>query len=210
MQIREFKGSDLNPLSVLVGSLWYADRGTTSHWQGANELCEHLSATDKGFVAQDNDGNVLGTILLGSACAKDANPDMRAHWKKQRSSMAAMASALGINTRADAAFLDEERAMLNDVKNQQGTEGAGTVELLILSSQARGKGYGKALFSQGIAWLREHGAHTVRLITDQNCDWQIYEHWGMNRVADRVSVYIPGLHMFVYEDSIDALAQRLK
>ena len=210
MHIREFKGSDLNPLSVLVGSLWHANHAPSARWQGADELCEHLSATDKGFVAEDVDGNVLGTILLGSARAADASPDMRAHWKKQRSSMAAIASALGINARANAAFLGEERAMLGDAANQRGKDGVGTIELLILSPQAHGKGYGKALFRQGVAWLGDHGAHTVRLVTDEDCDWQIYEHWDMERVAERASAYNQGLHMFVYEGSIDALAQRLK
>ncbi|MBR3224046.1 MAG: GNAT family N-acetyltransferase [Atopobiaceae bacterium] len=209
MQIRQFNGSDLNPLSELVGSLWHADHGPTARWQGADELCEHLSVTDKGFVAEDANGVVVGTILLGSACAEDANPDMRTHWKKQRSSMAGIASALGINARADAAFLDEESATLNDVTRKRGTDGVGTINLLILDPQARGKGYGKALFSQGITWLADHGAQKVRLITDEDCDWQIYEHWNMERVADRVSTCVPGLHMFVYEDSVDALLKRL-
>ena len=209
MQIRDFNGSDLNPLSELTGSIWYADHGSEACWPGANELCMHLSATDKCFVAADDDGTVLGAILIGSANAEDANPDMRTHWKKQGSSMATIASALGIDARVGAALVDEESALMTDVATQRGADGVGTVELLILSAQARGKGYGRALFGQGIAWLGNHGAQRVRLVTDEDCDWQIYEHWSMERVADRASASHPDTRMFVYEGSIDALSQRL-
>lgn len=192
MQVQEFMGADFEPLAKILGNTWHAKHGDHSFWQGADELCDYLSLTDKGFVVKDDDGKLLGAILLRSPREEDHNDTLRMHWLQQRTRLAAMATALGIDARADVAFLNEENAFMHRVAQEQGDEGAGIVKLLILAPEARGQGVGRSLLEQGLAWLKEHGATSVRLVTDDECDWSFYDHIGMDRIAEQK-------YQFIYE-----------
>ncbi len=192
MRIREFMGADFEPLSKILGESWHARHEDHAFWHGADELCFHLSKTDKGFVCEDEDGSVVGVILLTSPDESDSNDTLRMHWLQQRTRLAAMASALGVNARADVAFLNEEDALMNEVANSLGTEGVGVVQLLILEAGHKGKGFGGSLLSAGRDWLKSRGATKLRLVTDDECDWQFYEHLGFSRVIEKE-------YMFVYE-----------
>lgn len=192
MQIQEFMGSDFEPLAKILGNMWHAKHGDHSFWQGADELCDYLSLTDKGFSVKDDGGQLVGAILLRSPRDEDHNDTMRMHWLQQRTRLAAMANALGIDARADVAYLNEENEFMQKAAEERGLEGVGIIKLLILAPEARGVGIGRALFSRGAEWLREHGATRVRLVTDDECNWSFYDHIGMDRVMERG-------YQFIYE-----------
>ena len=201
MRIEELSGADFDPLSRLLGATWHARHGERNFWQGTDELCERLSKTDKGFVAKDDSGTVLGAILLRSPRDEDHNDTLRMHWLQQRTRLGAMAVALGIDARADATFLAEESKLMGEAQNELGTEDVGVIELLILSPDARGVGIGRKLYEMGTAWLTERGATTVRLLTDDECNWQFYEHMGMRRAMERnaPSSDNPDFRRYIYE-----------
>ena len=210
MRIREFSGVDFEPLSQILGFTWHSSRGSHAFWYGADELCEHLYHTDHGLVATDEQGTFMGAILLSSPNEADGNPTMKSHWLQQRTRLAAMAAALGINTREEAPILFAEQSLLDQAATQFGSDDVGHIVLVIVSSQARGQGLGRRMLQEGLAWLKEHGAVRVRLVTDDDCDWQMYEHLGMRRLMrGQVSGDAP-IGLYVYEANIDELVLKLQ
>lgn len=193
MSIESFTGADFDPLSRILGSEWHARHGSHSFWHGADELCDRLSNTDQGFVVRDDSGTLVGAILLRSPLEKDHNDTMRMHWLQQRTRLGAMAAALSINARADVAYLGLEKDFLDKAQQELGGDGVGIVELLILTPEARGAGIGRELFERGVMWLREHGAKTIRLITDDECNWGFYEHLGMRCAMKRLMPETEGI-----------------
>ena len=208
MRIRAFTGGDLNPLSRLVGSTWHAEQGGHALWCGGDEACYHLARSDQGFVAVDDEDAILGAILLASARAEDRNPEMRNHWRQQRTVMATMAKAFGVDLQPQTAELTAETALVQRTAATYGTDGAGEVVLIIVAPEARGKGVGRSLLHEGLSWLQEHGATDVRLVTDADCDWQLYEHLGMARL-EQGEVPGTGLGIYLYQARIAELLARV-
>lgn len=209
MRIRTFSGIDFERVSKILGNEWHAKYGSQSYWHGADELCEHLSQTDQGFVAEDDNGTFLGVILLASPNEQDHNQELRMHWLQQRSRIGAMAVALGINARADAAFLNDENALLKKAAEEYGSDGVGQIVLLIVSEDARGQGVGRKLMQRGVAWLQEHGATTTRLVTDDDCDWEFYERLGMEQTLFDLYTDAPTCGLYIYQDATQHLADAL-
>lgn len=199
MRIREFSGQDFDPVSRLLGEQWHARHGHTAYWQGADELCEHLSRSDAGFVAIDDEGKLQGIALLAGADGYERNETMRMHWLQQRTRLAAMAKALGIDARADASLLNDEAELVQKAKEQLGEGETGELVLLIIASQARGTGVGRELLRMGLSWLAAQGAEHLCLVTDDACDWQFYEHLGMRKalVGSASSRADCGLYVYV-------------
>lgn len=204
MRVRTFSGADFDPVAKLLAQTWYEHRGAHAIWHGADELCAHLARTDKGFVAEE-DGTFLGVILLASPFEDDKNKDMRMHWLQQRTRTAAMAKVFGVNAREDAQVIAEEDELLEEVAERHGLADVGEIPLVIVASEARGRGVGRALLREGLAWLDERGAADVRLVTDDDCDWQMYEHLGMRRVGETVSKVRPGLGIYSYQGNVKKL-----
>ena len=208
MRVRTFAGADFDPAARLLAQIWYADHGSHAIWHGADELCAHLARSDKGFVAEE-DGTFLGVILLASPLEEDKNEDMRRHWLQQRTRTAAMANVFGVNAREGARVIAEEDELLDEVAARSGSTGVGEIPLLIVAGDVRGKGFGGALLREGLSWLFERGASDVRLVTDDDCDWQFYEHINMSRVGETVSHARPGMGIYVYQGSVAVLLSHL-
>jgi GNAT superfamily N-acetyltransferase len=207
MQIRDLTGSDFEPLSRIVGELWHAHHEGRSYWYGADELCVHLSLTDKGFVAE-SDGKVIGAILLQSPREEDKNKDLYMHWIQQRTRIAAMCNVLGFNAREDNEVLNVERDALSLAADQYGNDNVGEVVLFVVAKAAQGQGVGHALMQEGVTWLANHDARVVRLVTADDCDWQVYEHYGMERLPLNRQFIFDSIESYVYQaDAADLLAR---
>jgi hypothetical protein len=50
-----------------------------------------------------------------------------------------------------------------------------------------------------MAWFEERGTANVRLVTADDCDWQVYEHWGLERVGEGTASADPSFGMYVYQ-----------
>ncbi len=224
MRIREFMGIDFEPAARILGDTWHKEHGGRAYWQGADELCSYLAHCDKGYVAFGNvptkegepvDGDtMLGIILVASPREEDHNKDLRMHWLQQRTSVAFMANALGINARADAALLNEEHELMVRANSEFGTQNVGEIVLLIVTENARGQGVGRELLRKGVTWLQTHDVSRIRLVTDDDCDWQAYEHLGMRRVLEAPATTVASkdktpFYMYVYETSGIELAHRI-
>jgi len=209
MQIRDFTGADFEPLSRIVGNLWHAQHEGRAYWHGADELCVHLSVASKGLVAEEN-GEVVGAVLLQSPREEDQNKDLHMHWLQQRTRIAAMCNALGFNAREDGEILNVEREAMQVASDRFGGNGVGEVVLLVVAQTAQGRGIGRALLREGMAWLADHGADAVRLVTDDLCDWQVYDHWDMERLSLGKRFATEALECYVYQSTVSDLAARLK
>lgn len=209
MQIRDLTGADFEPLSRIVGDLWHAHHEGRSYWYGADELCVHLSLTDKGFVAE-NDGQVIGAILLQSPREEDKNKDLYMHWIQQRTRIAAMCNVLGFNAREDNEVLNVERDALSLAADQYGTENVGELVLFVVAKDAQGQGIGRALMQEGFAWLANHDARVVRLVTADDCNWQVYEHYGMVRMPLNRQFVFDSIESYVYQGDVEDILARLE
>ena len=205
MRVREFAGGDFDSASKLLGATWHAEHGRQAYWQGADELCDHLSRSDVGFVVEDDGGSLLGVALYAGTSETPHNDTLRMHWLQQRTRLAAMAKALGIDARADVSLLNDEHENVQKGLEQAGVHKAGEVVLVIVSPQARGLGVGSALLQAGLSWLASQGAEVVCLVTDDACDWQFYEHLGMRRTLQGYATHDADFGLYVYEASVEEL-----
>ena len=205
MHIRALQTDDLGILAQEVSDLWYDGTGDNAELLGKAELCTHLSHSDAGLVATDDDGRVLGVVLVQEAHGQNHPYALRDEacasgqqlWERMREP--------GIDN-ADI-VLKAENALLGRAVEQSGQ--AGEIVLLVVTAAARGLGLGKRLMREGALWLAERDVTQVRLATDESCDWQVYEHLGMERVAQDTIGDDPSLEIYVYQMDTSALVKRL-
>ena len=198
MEIRRFYGRDFEAASKIVGDTWYAEQGSRSYWLGADELCAHLVKSDYGLVAVEGD-ELMGVLLLGSAREEDRDSQMRAVWQQQRTNIRMMMRALGISDDVGGSVLEEEESLMDEAASSLGSGGIATLPLLVVASAARGRGVAKALMHKSLDWLEGHGARELRLATSDDCDWQVYERWGMRRVMSKEIRSDSGFQVYVYQ-----------
>ena len=202
MEIRRFYGRDFEATSKIVGDTWYAEQGPHSYWFGADELCTHLMKSDYGLVALEDD-EVVGVLLLGSWREGDHDSQMQAVWRQQRTNIRVMMRALGISDNAGMALVEEENPLVDEAAATLGTDGVATMPLLIVAPAARGRGVAKKLLREGLAWMESHGARELRLATSDDCDWKIYDRWGMRRVKTSEYPAGSGYGVYVYQGKPD-------
>lgn len=202
MEIRRFYGRDFEATSKIVGDTWYAEQGSHSYWFGADELCTHLMKSDYGLVALEDD-EVVGVLLLGSWREGDHDSQMQAVWRQQRTNIRVMMRALDIVDNEGMALVEEEDRLVDEAAATLGTEGVATMPLLIVAPAARGHGVAKKLLREGLAWMESHGARELRLATSDDCDWNIYDRWGMRRVKTSEHPAGSGYGVYVYQGKPD-------
>jgi GNAT superfamily N-acetyltransferase len=156
------------------------------------------------LVATD-DGRVLGVVLVQEAHGQNHPYALRDEACAFGQQLQARLSERGIEN-ADI-VLKAEDALLGRAVEQGGQ--AGEIVLLVVMAAARGMGMGKRLMREGAQWLAERGVAQVRLATDESCDWQVYEHLGMERVAQDTIGDDPSLEIYVYQMPTSALVKRL-
>jgi ribosomal protein S18 acetylase RimI-like enzyme len=87
----------------------------------------------------------------------------------------------------DKPAYQEELQVTEEMCEKIGLTGQPRILLLVVSSEARGKGLGKRLLDQARDHFRRHNAKSFWLVTDTDCDWPFYEHLGLERLAERKS-----------------------
>jgi len=72
------------------------------------------------------------------------------------------------------------------------------LNFLILEPSYQGLGIGRALFTRVCDALREGGASRFFLMTDTESNWELYEHYGMTRIAELPDPDDPGWASLMY------------
>ena len=199
MQIRKFHGRDFEPVSKIMGATWYADQGSRSYWLGAEELCIHLMKSDYALTAVDEKDQVLGVVLVRSPRDEDHDSQLRGVWQQQLTNLEMMMRMLAIDVRSALSLVHDEGRLMDNASDTFDNEGIGVMPLVIVAPEARGQGVAKALLRAGLDWLMEHGTTELRLVTSDDCDWQVYERWGMRRVLAAKSSAEPSIGIYVYQ-----------
>ena len=199
MEIRKFHGRDFEPVSKIMGATWYADEGSRSYWLGAEELCIHLMKTDYALTAVDEKDQVLGVVLLRSPREEDHDSQLRGVWQQQMTNLEMMMRILSLDPASELALVHEESRLMDQVAATFDNTGVGVLPLVIVAPEARGKGVAKALLRAGLEWLSRRGVTELRLVTSDDCDWQVYERWGMRRILSSESSAEPRMGIYVYQ-----------
>ncbi|MBQ6395080.1 MAG: GNAT family N-acetyltransferase [Atopobiaceae bacterium] len=206
VRIRHFKEEDFSQVAALLGDTWHSsDDEAARYWRGADQLAWHLSRSQTGFVACDGD-DVRGVALVAMA---DAPTDPR--WEAEKWRIAQLAWIQdGVDSQSDegSEIIELEHALSQRLSEEHGAADAGVLELLVVDEGMRGTGVGARLMSEALHWLDLQGAERMRLITDDGCDWQIYDHLGMERVVSDATS--EGFGVFAYEGAVDELRERLQ
>ena len=200
IRIRDFKDSDFSQLAALLGRTWHTSQGEGAFWCGANELAWHLTRAQHSVIAHEDDA-ILGAVL----CEMAGSP-INERWAAEQWQIAQIAwTQDGIDSRAHEEFELDEDALMAEVNEQLGTDAVGVIDLLVVTQDARGQGLGRRLLDAALRWLEGEGADYVRLVTDDGCDWGLYEHLGMERVASRPSGTGKQANVYCYQGAIEQL-----
>ena len=200
IRIRDFKDDDFSQLADLLARTWHTSQGEGAYWCGANELAWHLTRSQRSMVAYEDDR------ILGAALCEMAGAPTNERWEVEQWQIAQIAWAQdAVDSRAHEEFELDEDALMAEVNERLGTDAVGVLDLLIVTPDARGNGLGMRLLQEAIRWLEGEGADYLRLVTDDGCDWSLYEHLGMERVASRRSGTGKESNVYCYQSSIERL-----
>lgn len=205
MEIRTLQTSNLDAVARELATLWYASAGADAPQLGMSELYAHLSRADAGLAAVDDQGQLLGVVLMQAPRGHEQPFALKSYARDRADRLRERLRALGLDDQHW--ILEAEDELLQQVEHERGT--AGEIVLLVVAQSARGQGLGKRLLRAGAQWLAEQGASQLRLVTDDDCDWQVYEHLGMERVAQDHAERDFALDMYVYQLPIAQLIARL-
>lgn len=198
--IRPMREDDLPALAQIIADTWYDEDGEAAYVLGMDLLLMHVSLSTWGVVAEE------GGEVLGCCFARVGGEELGAFadWRDAADANAEAAERLGVELAGNCDIDAEEHGLLDAVDAERGTVGVGYLQLLILSKAARGRGLGRALMDAGCEHLREAGCTRYRLTTDEACDVSLYDHLGLERLAEgKARCMLPrDFSLYVYEGAL--------
>ena len=172
---------DFPQAAELMWQQWYGGRDVDLlRALAVDELLHYLEQASFTEVVR------RGDELLGLVVARHGAPDPKL-----------AASLAPVRDRMDARFGDLAQTVPHtdsyyvevdahrDMLAECGMPEDDMVLLLLVSPASRGLGLGRRLLKLAGDHLRSVGAPTMHLVTDTDCDWQFYDHIGMERLAER-------------------------
>lgn len=187
---------DYDALLDLMQATWYADLPTAivspekARLLAADELVCYLAQHTFSRLAWLDDAGQNEPKLMGFTFARHgaAREETRARWEGELSRIQEYEHIafrpLPGRMLAEGYYLEEARAR-RAIIDERGIPDDDCVLLLVVSSEARGLGLGRRLLDASRAYLRDQGAPMFHLVTDTGCDWQFYEHLGLERLGER-------------------------
>jgi ribosomal protein S18 acetylase RimI-like enzyme len=200
LTLRPFRDEDFEPVAALIADLWFPQADPEFRPElGRIELAHHLRYHSWSLVVDA--GKPLGIVLA-------AIPGQALDERRWQQRIDAGLAQLPSPQQRDAAsvgglkILTCEQTISSRLLAEEKPFSDGTIELLIVSSQLRGLGLGKTLFSRARDYLKGAGARGYHLMTDDDCDFNFYEHIGMQRVAEDVCTLPDGsLGIYAYAET---------
>lgn len=202
VRARALREADIPTLGRLLAKDWYQElEPEHAVLVGTDQLLFNLSQAGGAVVATDERGEFLGICLADWG---ESDPADVALWAGMAARLREQADERGLALRPEPSVETEGHDLLSRVAGERGGENVGELELLYVAAEARGRGLGRRLMEAGLSWLRECGATRYRLVTDDACDWGLYEHLGLLRVGEVTSVSAndPGLRIYAYEGQL--------
>ncbi len=188
---RGFKVGDGPKLSRIVTSTWDFDKGITDPFAASRPGLIYLYSCLKNgsFIeVAEHDGQPVG-IVIGRTAKVPMHPGFSTRLAAYK-----LHSHLDSELREFARKWTPYFEAYDELDEETGAaSGAFDAEivLFIVSDSMRGKGVGKRLFNDALDFFRESGAESFFLHTDTDCNFEFYERFGMERLAER-RINIPG------------------
>lgn len=172
MMLDEWSSSPDAPISVLCETCYMAH-------------C--LRRVTAGFVARDSNGRIVGACLVGRIT--NGRPHDDASWAERERHLSETLRTMpwwhNLATHL-LAEMREEDELTNRVLDT-GLRPDAQILLLIVDREMRGQGIGRMLIEETGEMAERLRWGSMFLVTDTNCDWEVYERWGFARIASMPS-----------------------
>lgn len=192
--IREFRESDIGPLSRIILTTWEMD----SYGEGLG------IPTSEAYLQSCIRSSRFIRVLEDEAVVKGC---VMARVGRNRIGLGAIADAIRFGRRIRGkdgveGFLSDTRVLNEtdrELKRECGIDFDGELVLLIVSEDSRGKGFGRMLFDSAMGYFRDNTARDILIFTDDDCGFGFYDSLGANRLAYRdVRLVNEDLRMMAY------------
>ena len=174
-----FEDTDLSELISIVERVWYLDSDESkdeSRSLATIDIAYFISVSTHRFVAKQ-DGQILGFIF----CSNGETPADFEKWQKLENETTAKAKKLF--SEADfkdyEIFGDVESHLVHDYWNTNTNDAKWEITLFCVNPSIKSQGIGGMLFSYVLDFMKEQGAKHYFLATDDDCDFDFYQHKGL-------------------------------
>lgn len=196
LTIRPFRDDDVNAISELVRQTWISEPDVMAGTLAARAILGHYLMDHEWGLVAERAGKVRGTILAGLR-----DTDQSERWRPFVREVLERARAIdpSLPDRVREAAHDEvvEARITRELKASGSPQSDATIQLLLLSPEARGHHVGGRLLDGARTWMRSQGARGYFLMTDDDCDVGFYDHKGLTRM-DTVAIEHEGSPFNIY------------
>ncbi|MBI0144758.1 MULTISPECIES: GNAT family N-acetyltransferase [Bifidobacterium] len=183
VEIRPMVWADMPDLVGTFDATWKVQEdpeGTVSRLSAAHFILHYLVGATRARIAVDGQ-DFLGVTLLAEGHGEPCFP--KAEEELEQVDQQLSATTLGAQT------LDRARQwQLTEVRLEKqcglAVPPQAELRLFLVSSRARGRGVGGALWRDTLEHLDQAGIGRFYLHTDSSCDVGFYDHQGMERLAE--------------------------
>ena len=209
VNIREATLGDTDAIARIYAALW-------CNWLrrvGADEDALLVSRFNTVMQAQcspvalvaEADGEVVAACYVG--VYDGGRPRTNPYWQDAYDGLLTQATERAKTADGDlegALFGDSrEKATGNRFAASGDPYGEGQINLVIILPEWQGRGLGRALVDRAREELRKLGCSRFFLMTDNQADWQFYEHIGMKRILEDHSQDTgDGFIVYIYGDEV--------
>ncbi|RSX55574.1 acetyltransferase, GNAT family [Bifidobacterium dolichotidis] len=142
-----------------------------------------MSLTTNGFVGRTSNGEFAGVLLMRVQGKPYMFPEAAEALEMAKGLMKATPNGRRMLDFQER-FLAVEKELEDDSLVNQDTQGE--IELFMVNTTTQGMGVGGALWRRAQEEFAAEGVTSFFLHTDSTCDYEFYDHKGMQRVAERI------------------------
>lgn len=174
-----FEDDDLSELISIIERVWYLDGDEskeTSRSLATIDISYYIGVSTHRFVAKQ-DGQILGLIF----CSNGETPADYEKWQKLEHESTIKAKKLF--SKADfkdyEIFGEVESRLVHNYWSTNTNDAKWEITLFCVSPTIKSQGIGGMLFSYILSFMKEQGAKHYFLATDDDCDFDFYQHKGL-------------------------------
>lgn len=199
--LRAYQKEDFTILENIIRETWHYDDFSgpkTAQKLARVFLSSCLTNYTFSRVAIDN-GTPVGIILVNNK-AKHKCP-LKFKLQQMKAIISLFLSKEG---RKVSKIFESVNGIDKQLLEESGIEYPAELALFAVNSSCRGKGVGKQLFQSALDYMKEQELNKFYLFTDTSCNFEFYEHQGMNRRCEKEHIFnINGktakMNFFIYD-----------
>lgn len=183
---REFQKQDAPWIADIIKEAWNYDKFSSPKTaKKLSFLFLYSCLTNQSFTqVAVEDGIPIGVIMGKSSASHTCPPIYRL---KQACALASL--YLSKEGRKVMKTFESVNHIDKELTAKSGYHYPGEVSFFAVSSNARGKGIGKALFHRLLHYMKSEQIPRFFLFTDTSCNYGFYEHQGMTRRCEQSTTF---------------------